>query len=577
MVEQIVIPILILGLVILVILYKTHRRLIAWWFDLPPPQYRVTVERNVPVPMPDGVILLADHYQPKKAGMYPTILIRSPYGRGLEVGPLALNFIFYTSCFAERGYHVIIQGVRGLFGSEGEFEAFVNEAADGQATVDWIVEQPWFNGVLGLWGPSYLGYAQWAIAVQGSPYLKAIVPSVTFSQPLSALYADNALALDMVVREMAVFGMAEQWRRGFWFWLFQINPISQAHKISTAFQHLPLIEIDKIIKGKPDPIYRQTITDFNPDNAYWRAIDYSTDLAQIKIPTHLISGWYDPFLRELLNDYVTLKTSGNTPYLTIGPWTHLHIGRVKESLRSGIIWFHSHLTEDEGLLRKKPVRVYIMGANKWRELDSWPPPSRQLTYFLHCQGQLSTQQPELHSTLDHYQYNPGDPTPAVGGALIAPPYGPKDNRTLEARTDVLCYTTAPLSHEIEVIGTVRLELYIYSNLAHTDFFGRLCDVHPNGRSINICDGLFRITPGKGEEQNDGSLRIKIDLWSTAYLFRLGHRLRLQVSSGAHPRWNRNLGTNEPMEIGTKMVVAEQVIYHDKAHPSALILPVTSKS
>jgi putative CocE/NonD family hydrolase len=150
-----------------------------------------------------------------------------------------------------------------------------------------------------------------------------------------------------------------------------------------------------------------------------------------------------------------------------------------------------------------------------------------------------------------------------------------DNRTLEGRPDVLVYTTPPLTDDIEVIGPVRLELYVRSSLAHTDFFGRLCDVHANGRSVNICDGLFRIEPGQGEPQSDGSLQISVDMWATAHRFRRGHCLRLQVSSGAHPRWSRNLGTGEPLGTGTRMMAAEQTIYHDRAHPSALVLPITS--
>lgn len=149
-----------------------------------------------------------------------------------------------------------------------------------------------------------------------------------------------------------------------------------------------------------------------------------------------------------------------------------------------------------------------------------------------------------------------------------------DNRELESRPDVLVYTTPPLREDVEIIGPVRLELYAGSSLAHTDFFGRLCEVHPDGESINVCDGLFRLEPGKIEPQPNGSSRVEIDMWATAYRFRRGHRLRLQVSSGAHPRWNRNLGTGEPAATATTMLVAEQTIYHDREHPSAVVLPVT---
>jgi putative CocE/NonD family hydrolase len=177
---------------------------------------------------------------------------------------------------------------------------------------------------------------------------------------------------------------------------------------------------------------------------------------------------------------------------------------------------------------------------------------------------------------DSYRYDPADPTPAVGGALLAfQGAGPQDNCRLEARTDVLCYTTPSLERDLDVIGLVRLELFAWSSLGRTDFFGRLCDVYPDGRSTNICDGLFRVEPGRGQAQPDGTLRIEIDMWATAHRFRRGHRLRLQVSSGAHPRWSRNLGTGEAVATGVRMKVAEQTVYHDAAHPSALVLPVAS--
>jgi hypothetical protein len=217
-----------------------------------------------------------------------------------------------------------------------------------------------------------------------------------------------------------------------------------------------------------------------------------------------------------------------------------------------------------------------MGANEWRELDTFPPPACPTYYYLHAEGRLSTELPGSDSAPDTYCYDPADPTPAVGGAFLGfAGAGAQDNRALEARADVLCYTTPPLAQEVEIVGQVQLTLFAHSSLSHTDFFGRLCDVAPDGRSINICDGLFRVVPGRGEIQADGSLQVKLDLWATAHRFQPGHRIRLQVSSGAHPRWNRNLGTGDDPSTSTRMLVAEQTIYHDSAHPSALVLPVVA--
>jgi putative CocE/NonD family hydrolase len=243
-------------------------------------------------------------------------------------------------------------------------------------------------------------------------------------------------------------------------------------------------------------------------------------------------------------------------------------------LREGLRWFDAHLKGAGDHLRREPVRIYVMGANEWRELDDFPPPARPTRYYLHAEGGLTRDPPEGTAPPDGYRYDPADPTPALGGALLAlKGAGPQDNRPLESRSDVLCYTTPPLARDLEVIGPARLELFVRSSLPHTDFFGRLCDVHPDGHSINICDGLFRVEPGRGEAGPDSTLRIEIDMWATAHRFRGGHRLRLVVSSGAHPRWSRNLGTGEAPATGVTMAVAEQSVYHDVAHPSALVLPI----
>jgi hypothetical protein len=245
-------------------------------------------------------------------------------------------------------------------------------------------------------------------------------------------------------------------------------------------------------------------------------------------------------------------------------------------LREGVTWFDAQLKGDHRQLRQNPVRLYLMGADEWRDLDGYPPPAGETRYYLHAGARLAAVPPAGASPPDRYRYDPADPTPVVGGALLAlQGAGPQDNRCLEARSDVLCYTTAPLARDLDVIGPVRLELFVRSSLPHADFFGRLCDVAPDGRSINTCDGLFRVEPGHGEAQPDGTHRLEVDMWATAYRFQRGHQMRLQVSSGAHPRWSRNLGTGEVIATGVKMAAADQTIYHDLDHPSALVLPVVS--
>jgi len=520
--------------------------------------------------MPDGIRLLCDHYTPECEDNLPTILVRTPYGRR--------TISFFVRCFAERGYHVIVQDVRGRFDSEGEYDPFVNEAADGKATLEWLAKETWFNGALGTWGLSYLGYVQWAIAAEAPPFLKAMMPIMVGPQVFTSTYPDGAFGLSLRVSSTYAVHFKTE---------FLEQPIGkkisllismflgrEARKLKEAFDHLPLEEADVVVTGKRDPFYRNILEHTSAEDEFWKLRDHSAGISKVNAPVYLIGGWYDLYLREVLDTYSTLKAGGKNPYLTVGPWHHVQLRPNLEGVQSGLNWFDAHLKGDCSRLREKPVWIYVAGLNEWREMVKWPPPAIETSYFLNSEARLITETPVSISSLDSYQYDPADPTPAVGGALLdRKDAGPKDNRLLEARHDVLCFTTPPLVNDVEVIGPVKLELFVKSNLAHTDFFARLCHVDTKGRSVNVCDGLFRVEPGKGELQPDGSLRIQVDMWATAYHFQRGHRLRLQVSSGAHPRWSRNPGTGAPLGTATHMDVAEQTIYHDARHPSALILPI----
>ncbi len=560
-------------------LYRFRRNVFGRLLHLRPSRYEVTVRRGLRISMPDGVNLIADHYIPKGDRLFPTILIRTPYGRGQTVGVPGLVSNFVAQRFAERGYNVIVQDVRGRFDSQGEFEPYVNEASDGRATLDWIENQSWFNGLLGMWGQSYVGYVQWAVASRAPLYLKALVPSITGANLPSSGMQDGAFNLDTTLRWiLQLDAMDRDGRLGTLKGLLRIFPRNQERILKRTFYHLPLGEADLKVVDKPVPFYRKWLDHSQPDDPYWKSVDFHSQLEDVTASAHMISGWYDILLRELLSDYASLQASGQTPYLTIGPWTHLDTECLWESLRQGIIWFDAILKGDRRRLRKKPVRIYVMGADEWREMDTWPPASEIQAYYLRGNGmtggQLSEQQVAESLEPDTYLYDPSKPTPAVGGAMMNAQAGPQDNRALEARPDVLTYSTNELASELEIIGSVRLIAYIHSTRPYTDFFARLCDVHPDGRSINICDGLFHLSPDAGTPQPDGSRRIEINLWPTANRFLAGHRIRLQISSGAFPRWNRNLGNGEPIINATQLFPAQQTVYHDKDHPSVLMLPMT---
>lgn len=559
--------ILILVAMFTLLVYRLRRQWLALVLRLPPPHYHVQVETGLRVPMHDGLTLAADHYFPTIPGNFPTILIRSPYGRCKQAGAFGLLLNFCAYRFAERGYHVVIQDTRGRFDSEGTFDPYFNEKADGLATLDWLKTHHWFNGVLGLWGGSYLGIVQWVIA--DAPPVKAMVPSITGSHLQSIVYPDGAFDLSLALHWIAIFQALDEGKN----LLHGLRQLARVERtIQPAFTTLPVTQSDTTALGKPVEFYQKWLEHIRPDDEMWREVHQSTQPQRVTAPAHLISGWYDFFLRALLDDYAALKAAGRQPYLTVGPWHHFSEIASLYDLRAGIPWFNNYLKGDARHMRPRPVRIYVMGAREWRDLDTWPPPAQLTRFYLHAHQQLDTDIPAADEGADNYFYNPADPTPAVGGTQFSPFAGERDNRKLEARPDVLTFTTPPLHQPLEVIGPVRLELYVRSSLEHTDFFGRLCDVYPDGRSINVCDGLFRIEPGRGAAQPDGSQCIEIDLWATAYHFKAGHRLRLQVSSGAHPRWTRNLGTGDGIG-GQTMQAAVQTIYHDAGHPSALVLPV----
>jgi putative CocE/NonD family hydrolase len=336
---------------------------------------------------------------------------------------------------------------------------------------------------------------------------------------------------------------------------------------------LPLAETDRVATGERVPFYQDWLAHNAPNDPFWRPVDFSSYVERVSAPVHLTGGWYDIFLPDTLADYTRLCQAGRQPYLTIGPWTHSALDLIATAVRESLGWFSAHLLGDTSHLRHTPVRVYVMGANTWREFDQWPPDGyTQTLWFLGPDRRLSLLPPPPCPP-DIYHYDPADPTPAVGGASLSQNAGPKDNRHLEARPDVLTYTTPPLERPVEIIGPLRVELFVKSSQAFTDFFARLCDVFPSGRSTNLSDGLLRLTPGRVPACPDGSLKVSFDLWPTAHMFLPGHAIRLQVSSGAHPRYARNPGSAEPLASAVSLFPADQSVFHDPEHPSAIFLPV----
>jgi uncharacterized protein len=534
-------------------------RFIERAMKLPPaPNRAVQVERDLRVPMPDGVELLTDRYVPSGDGRPPLVLVRSPYGRRGFWG------LIFGRLLAERGFQVLIQSCRGTFGSGGTLDPF-DEHDDGLATVAWLREQPWYPGVFGTAGPSYLGMVQWAIAADAGPDLKAIAAQVTCSDFRAPFYAGGAFSLEMAL--VWVDQVAHQERR------FAMARQSRAErKLRPLMDRLPLRDLDELATGRRVAYYQQWLTDTEPGDEYWKRRNFAGTLDRVTAPVSMVGGWHDFFLPAQLRDYAALRRAGREPYLTIGPWRHADQNAAAVWVADSVAWLRAHLTGDRSGLRAQPVRIFVTGAQEWRELAAWPPATQEQRWHLQASGALATAAP-APAEPDRYSYDPADPTPNLAGPVGLTGRARVDNRVLEARPDVLTYTSASLPDDLEVFGEVTADLFVRSSREHTDFFARLCEVDPAGASVNICDALLRLAPGSPQAAADGTIRVQFPLWPVAHRFRRGHRLRLQVSSGAHPRYARNTGSGEPLATATTLLTADQQVHHDPGHPSAIILPV----
>jgi uncharacterized protein len=563
--------------------YLFRKRIYERTLHLPPAFYNVTVYHNVPISPVADVTLATDLYLPQAKRPLPTILIRTPYGRSGTTGGA---MVFISQRLAERGYNVVCQDVRGRFDSTGgEFEPFVHEKEDGLATLDWIVRQPWSDGTAGMWGPSYLGYVQWAAAAAefergGRPILQAMMPLVAQADMVDQ--SGNGPNLDTVLRWMYIIDLLIDEKKS---WLQRLSGVfhtnTQERVLAQGFNHLPISTADEAVLGRSVNFFRIWAEHFDQeDDPYLKSVNLKPYVPLVSPAVHLQGGWYDIFLSGMLEDFVSLQAAGKRPFLTIGGWHHFSFGDQLNSLNEALAWFDAHLKHQRQGLRDKPVRLYLMGADEWRDYDQWPPPHPLRSYYLQGSGsekngRLAPTGPLRHDFPDRYHYDPTDPTPNVGGPLLSPTAGPADNQALEARPDVLVFTSPPLTADLDIIGPVRARLYVRSSSEYTDFFARLCDVDENGRSLNVCDGLLRLRPGGGEVQADGTRCLEVPMSATAYRFFAGHRLRLQVSSGAHPRYGRNFGVPDPVLSCTRMVSAAQTLYHDSQHPSALFIPIAS--
>jgi len=570
-----------------------------------PPQ--IVIEKGVAMKTRDGVTLRADIYRPSADGSYPVLLTRTPYDK-TTMAPIGQKG-------AARGFIVVIQDVRGRYTSEGDWYPFKYEINDGYDTVEWAAALPHSNGKVGMFSGSYVGATQMLAAIAHPPHLAGICPIVTASN-----YHENWTYQG---------GAFEQWFNESW-----TSGLAQDTLNRKVKEHTNALVGDQVLPLNKYPVFNMGAAQDGADltravapyfgdwlahplyDDYWKQWSIEENFQNIQVPALTIAAWYDIFQGGSLRNYMGLKAHAgneaarNGQHLIVAIGGHSGWGRTVGQVDFGadapfdenaviLDWYdYLFLGKQNEFANGKPVKIFVMGKNEWRFEDEWPlKRAKESSLFLHSwggkansvagDGMLSAgkQLPD-NDPPDTYIYDPANPVPTVGGPLCCDPQhlpgGPRDQRDVEKRSDVLVYSTGPLEQDVEVTGPVTLDLYASTSAADTDFTGRLVDVAPDGTAINLTEGILRArfresTTGAAKPITPGQIyEYKIDLWSTSNVFLKGHRIRLEVSSSNFPRFDRNLNTRKDAATSTEMVKATNTIYHDAQHPSALILPVVTK-
>lgn len=559
----------------------------------------VRSQLNVMVPTRDGTRLATNIFFPKAEGKYPVLISRTPYNKDNSWNDI--NF------FVKAGYILVNQDVRGRYASEGTFVPFFNEANDGIDLFAWIINQPWSNGIIGTAGGSYLGGTQWLPAAQNPPSLKAMIPEITFSEVYEGnLYQGGA----KVLHDLR--------------WAVSILPDLISHqKSSIDNQQLP--DVNKVLNGLPladhpmikkyAPFYGQWLS--HPTaGPYWENASPKKRFEGVNVPALNISGWYDIFTWGTLQNYRSVKDKGGSALarknqkLIMGPWTHMNTTGVFRETSFGsqssfqaikindikLKWYDRWLKDEQnGIESQDPVMIFVMGINKWRTEKDWPlPDTKYVKYYLSSNGdansskgdgELRTKAPTSQKSSDKYTYDPMNPVPTIGGQVILPNdnMGPKDQSAVEVREDVLVYSTPILERQLEVTGNIVLRIFVSSSAPDTDFTGKLVDVYPDGRAIILTSGIIRARYHRSNEKPSfltpaNVYQMDVNMQATSNVFLPGHRLRLEVSSSNFPQYNRNSNTGGDMskEEASDYRSAVNTVFHEKAHPSHLILPIIER-
>ncbi|MEU2914794.1 CocE/NonD family hydrolase [Streptomyces massasporeus] len=531
---------------------------------LPGARYDYRVERNLPAPARDGAILVTDHYAPVTDQPRGTVLVRTPYGRGFP-GDVEARV------YAGHGYHVVLQSCRGTFGSTGDFYPMANEADDAQDAVAWLRTQPWFDGRLATAGGSYVGWTQWALLMDPPPELRTCLIAVAPHNMHEAVYGAGAFQLGDFLHWAAM--MINQER--FTGLRAVARALTMKRRLAPVFDALPLADAADAATGHRAQWLREWLTTPDSNDLIWTRLNLDEALQRANIPVRLTAGWQDLFLDQTLHQYQSLRARGVDLSLTVGPWTHDELARkgMGHVLRGNLEWLETHLADEapEHPRSVPPVEVYVTGQGAWRHLAQWPPEGGETVHYLQPGGKLLADKPSGGAP-STYVYDPVNPTPTLGGPLLTLDSGSKDNAKLESRSDVLTFTTDPLTAPLEIMGTPVVELAHTRSNPHADVFVRLCDVDLDGVSRNFAEGFLRLDPSSPRDQVQ-TVRVRLD--ACAHEVKAGHQIRLLISGGSHPRYARNEGTGELPGAGTELRPCTHTIHHDSGAVSRVILPTPS--
>lgn len=573
----------------------------------------VTKTSNVPAKMRDGTILRADVYTPATTGKVPVLLMRTQYGK--EVAQVQPSRFQSPAWFASQCYIVVVQDIRGQGKSGGTFYEYRYDRDDGYDTVQWAAALPGADGQVAMYGSSYVGATQWLAATATPPALKAIIPSNTGDDYYDGWsYEDGAFRLAFITPwMMETIASSAAANRG-------DKELSKAlfadgKNPSTWLSFTPYGSFPALHPEKPEiaPYFYDTVAHPTRDS-FWEAFQIRTHYDRVKVPVLAFDGWYDSFLAGAINNFNGMRVAGGSAQaranqrLVLGPWEHIGWGRpdavvspmlkdigpvANSPVNELTVRFLDHVLKgkDNGYTDGPRVDYFTMGENRWHTATSFPIAGTQYrTWYLGSEGRANSSMGDGSLTLekpagspsDHFIYNPANPVPSLGGhsccSWTSGPQGQFDQSAIEQRPDILVYTSAPLKEALDVTGPITVDLFAATDARDTDFTAKLIDVLPDGRAINLNNGIIRaayrdslshptpIVPGKVYEYH-------IKVWPTSNLFKSGHRIRLEISSSDYPQFAPNPNTGEPLATARTAVIANQTIWHDATHRSSVILPV----